>query len=281
MANELIKSRDDFCHRNPEQHINISDRSWGAIQVGASGPALVLLPGTLGRGDIFWNQINALNNRARILALSYPKDGSIEEWSEDICALMDAHEMQKATILGSSLGGYTAQYFVENFPDRVDKLIAANTLNTVNILSGLPPYNSNIEATPMADLRKGFAAGLMPWADEEPDRAELVELLMMEVSGRILGPELKMRLNALKNGPELPPVTMEKKRIFTVESLDDRLIPAPVRDAVRKRLDPMRSYKFVRGSHFPYVTHPVEYTTLIAGVLGLEKASTADEVIYG
>ena len=281
MTNKLIKSRDDFCSRHPEQHITISGRSWGVLQVGNLGPTLILLPGTLGRGDIFWNQIDALKDRVRILALSYPKDGSIKEWSEDICALMDAHNMQKATILGSSLGGYTAQYFAENFADRVDNLIAANTLNTVSILSDLPSYNSDIDATPMDNIRKGFASGLMPWANEEPDRAELVELLMMEVSGRIPGPELKTRLNALKNGPELSPVTLEKEHIFTVESLDDRLIPAPVRDAVRERLDPLRSYKFVRGSHFPYVTHPEEYTALIAEVLGLKRANTAGEVVYG
>ena len=281
MTNKLIKSRNDFCNRHPEQHIKTNDRLWGVLQVGTLGPALVLLPGTLGRGDIFWNQIDALKDRVRILALSYPKDGSIEEWSEDIGVLMDAHDMQKATILGSSLGGYFAQYFAGKFAERVDNLIAANTLDSINILSGLPPYNSDIDATQTDELRKGFATGLMSWKTEEPDRAELIELLMMEVSGRIPGPELKIRLNALKNGPELPPVTIKKERIFTVESQDDRLIPASVRDAVRKRLDPLRSYKFVRGSHFPYVTHPEEYTALIVEVLGFEKATTAGEVVYG
>jgi pimeloyl-ACP methyl ester carboxylesterase len=281
MTNKLIKSHDEFCNAHPEVHVEINGRSWGVLQVGEIGPALVLLPGTLGRGDIFWNQIEALNNRVRILALSYPKDGSIEEWCEDICALMDANGMQKATILGSSLGGYIAQYIAASFTNRVDELIAANTLNTVDILSDLAPYNSDIAGTPIDDLREGFAAGMIPWAKEEPDRADLVELLMMEVSGRIPEAELKMRLNALKHGPELPPVTLGKEHVFTVESLDDRLIPASVRDAVRGHLDPLRSYKFVRGSHFPYITHPEAYSTLIAEVLGLEKANTNGEVIVG
>jgi pimeloyl-ACP methyl ester carboxylesterase len=279
MTNKLIKSRDEFCNKYPEHQVVINGRSWGVLQVGASGPALVLLPGTLGRGDIFWNQIEGLKDRVRILALSYPEDGSIEEWCKDICVLMDAQSMKNATILGSSLGGYIAQYFAGNIAPRVNELIASNTLNTLDVLANLPPYNSDIDATPIDDLRKGFAAGMTPWAKEEPDRADLVELLMMEVSGRIPEAELKMRLNALKRGPELPPITLGKDRVFTVESLDDRLIPTSVRDAVRRRLDPLRSYKFVRGSHFPYVTHPDAYTKLIAEVLGLEKASADGEVV--
>ena len=279
MTNELIKSRDKFCDSHPEERIDINGRSWGALRVGEVGPALVLLPGTLGRGDIFWNQIEALKNRTQILALSYPTDGCIEDWCTDICALMDDSGMRKATILGSSLGGYVAQFMAGKFVDHVDELIASNTLNTVSILSDLPPYNSDINEIPIEDLRKGFAASMTPWAKEEPDRADLVELLMMEVAGRIPADELKMRLNALKFGPELPPVTLGKKHVFTVESIDDRLIPAPIRDAVRGRLDPLRSYKFVRGSHFPYITHPDAYTALIAEVLGLEKAATDGEVI--
>jgi pimeloyl-ACP methyl ester carboxylesterase len=281
MTNKLIKSRDEFCNTHPEVCMDINGRSWGVLQVGEVGPALVLLPGTLGRGDIFWNQIDALKGRVRILALSYPKDGSIEEWCEDILALMDANGMQKATILGSSLGGYVAQYLAAIYAEKVDELIASNTLNTVSILSNIPPYNSDINGTPIDDLRKGFSAGMIPWAKEEVDRAELVDLLMIEVSGRIPEAELKMRLNALKRGPELPPVTLGKEHIFTVESLDDRLIPPPVRDAVRARLDPLRSYKFVRGSHFPYITHPEAYTALIVEVLGLEKADSGGEVIVG
>jgi len=279
MTNKLIKSRDGFCDAHPEVRMDANGRTWGVLNVGESGPALVLLPGTLGRGDIFWNQIEALKSRTRILALSYPKDGSIEEWCEDICALMDVHNMHTATILGSSLGGYVAQYFAANFVKRVDELIAANTLNTVSILSNIPPYSSEINGTPVDDLREGFAAGMIPWAKDEPDRADLVELLIMEVSGRIPEAELKMRLNALKRGPELPPVALRKEQIFTVESLDDRLIPAPVRDAVRERLDPLRSYKFVRGSHFPYITHPEAYTALISEVLGLVAADADGETI--
>ena len=254
---------------HPEQRLEVNGRSWGAISLGNSGPALVLLPGTLGRADIFWNQMDALQNQARILALSYPETGGVTEWTQDICVLMQSYSMASATVLGSSLGGYVAQYLAATHPEIVDNLIAANTLPSIEVLASTPPYNTDIDALPGADLMAGFRKGLVDWAVEEPHRADLVDLLLAEVAGRIPEAELRTRLKALQGAPELPAQKLPKKHIFTVESQDDRLIPPPVRAALRQHLDPQRSVSFEHGSHFPFVTEPQSYTQMIREILGL------------
>ena len=71
MTNPLINDRDRFAGTNPETRITLNGRDWGVLDVGA-GPVLLLIPGTLGRGDIFWQQIEALSDRMRIVAVSYP-----------------------------------------------------------------------------------------------------------------------------------------------------------------------------------------------------------------
>jgi hypothetical protein len=43
---------------------------------------LFLIPGTLGRGDVFWQQITALNGRLRIIATSYPATGGVADWKK-------------------------------------------------------------------------------------------------------------------------------------------------------------------------------------------------------
>ena len=45
--------------------------------------------------------------------------------------------------------------------------------------------------------------------------------------------EMRARLNALKRGPELPPLDMPRDRIAMIETTDDPLIPPAMRDAVR------------------------------------------------
>jgi len=269
MPNPLVAARNIFADTHPENRKTVNTRDWGMVFAGNHGPALVLLPGTLGRADIFWNQINALSGKARILSLSYPETGSIQDWCDDIKTLMSLHKMDSATILGSSLGGYVAQYFAAVYPALTDNLIAANTLHSADILANLPPYSTDIDNLPAHDLMQGFLGGLHQWAGDEPDRADLVALLVNEVTDRIPLPELRNRIKALKHGPTLPDVPLAKSQIFTVESDDDRLIPAPVRDAVRNRLTPSESLRFEHGSHFPYLTHPADYSAMIAKILNI------------
>jgi maspardin len=88
MSNPLIDSRDAFAASHPEQRIDLNGREWGLVEVG-SGPVLLLIPGTLGRGDIFWQQITALKDRMRILAVTYPSTGGVADWSSDLVTLMD------------------------------------------------------------------------------------------------------------------------------------------------------------------------------------------------
>jgi len=267
----MISRRDQFSNVHPEQRHSVNGRSWGAIALGDTGPALVLLPGTLGRADIFWNQIDALQGQVRILALSYPATGSIEEWVVDIRDLMQMHSIEKATVLGSSLGGYVAQYFTAIYPEMADNLIAANTLPSTAILANTPPYNADIDAIPADQLMAAFRKGLLEWAVDEPDRADLVDLLLAEVAGRIPETELRSRLKALQGGPVLPAQTLSTQNIYTVESSDDRLIPQAVSDGLRAQLDPVQTMVFEQGSHFPYITEPVRYIQMLRDILGLQK----------
>lgn len=270
MTNALIADRNRFAAAHPERRRTIGGRDWGVVEAGDRGPVLMLLPGTLGRADIFWQQIEALRDRARIIAVSYPRDGGVAEWSDDLAALCGELGIARAAVLGSSLGGYLAQYFAAGHPGIVERLIAANTLASAGEIATRPPYSSDLDHGPIEELRAGFGKGLNAWAASHPDQAGLVELLLAEVGGRIPEPELRARLNALKRAPELPALDLPRERIATVEATDDPLIPSAMRDAVRARLRPAVAYRFESGGHFPYVARPALYTALLEEQLGLE-----------
>jgi len=273
MSNGLIATRDLFTQRNPEQRIMICDREWGYVKAGDSGPALLLIPGTLGRGDIFWQQIEALQDRARIVAVTYPASGGVPEWTNDLVELCGGLGFDRFTVLGSSLGGYLAQYLAASYPYLVERLIAANTLHSVADVANRPPYSSDLDNAPMEEIRAGFGRNLGAWREAHPEQGEPVDLLMTEVAGRIPEPELRARLNALKRGPELPLLDLPKDRIATVESDDDPLIPVTMREAVRARLKPSASYVFNWGGHFPYLVRPKLYLSLLEEQLGLANTS--------
>ncbi len=269
MTNALIASRERFIADHPERPVVINGRSWGVIDTGGARPVLLMLPGTLGRADVFWRAIEAIKDRARVIAVSYPGSGGIPEWAGDLAALFEMSGVAKAFILGSSLGGYTAQYFVAVHPERAEGLIAANTLHTVADVASRPPYSADLDHGPFEAIRSGFEQGLKGWKAASPEHSDLVDLLLGEVTGRIPEPELRARLNALKRGPELPPVTLPRERIATVECADDPLIPQSMREAVRARLKPSVAYRFETGGHYPYILRPALYAALIEEQLGL------------
>jgi maspardin len=270
MPNPLIQARDRFLASHPESRVSLNSRDWGVIRAGHNGPPLVLIPGTLGRADIFWQQIEALENRARILAVSYPAHGNLADWADDIIAMIKAEGLEGATVLGSSLGGYLAQYLAAH-QGMIRSVIAANTLPSVKGLDQVPPYKLDLENTPIDELRTGFTMGLQTWITPDNPYSDLAQLLLLEVDGRILEPELRRRLQVLKTAPELPKPNIPSNNLYTIESGDDHLIPPDWQKAVRARLQPKRAFRFKTGSHFPYVTRPAEYTALLEEVLGLES----------
>lgn len=269
MTLDLIGARDAFAARCPEVPVTVGGRKWGMISVGKSGPALVLIPGTLGRADIFWQQIDALSDRARILALTYPATHDIHEWTDDIARIMDRQGVDSATVLGSSLGGYVVQAFSARHTDRTDGLIAANTLSTVAEVSKAPPYSADLARAPLAMLRGGFQQAISASGIARPETRPLVDLLLKEVGGRIPGRHLRARLMALKHAPPLDPCPLPKDRIAAIEADDDPLIPPPLREGVREFLKPSVTYRFKTGGHFPYVVRPELYTALLEERLGL------------
>ena len=174
MTNALIESRDAFAQEHPEERVTLNGREWGVIEVGSTGPVLLLVPGTLGRGDIFWQQMRALEDRVRIVAVTYPAQGGVAEWAGDLALMFDQRGIERATVLGSSLGGFLVQYFAATHPDKVVRLLPANTLVSTESARSRPPYTSDLDTAPIDELRAGFAMGLGAWREAHPDQAELV-----------------------------------------------------------------------------------------------------------
>jgi pimeloyl-ACP methyl ester carboxylesterase len=101
-----------------------------------AGAPLVLVPG-LGAGNWLWQGL--LPRLARHCELIMPElrgsgrsdkpDArySVEKFSSDILAVLDALGIQQCDLVGASLGGYVAQCFAACWPARVRKLVLVAT----------------------------------------------------------------------------------------------------------------------------------------------------------
>ena len=113
---------EDFRRRHRTRTVRAGGQRWGVIEArGRRGaPVLVMLPGTLGTAEIFWNQIAALEGRVHVVSLTYPAVGDILRLADGLAVLFDKLGIARASIVGSSLGGYLGQWFAARHPARVE-----------------------------------------------------------------------------------------------------------------------------------------------------------------
>ncbi len=112
------------------------------ISGNTEGEWLILLHGLSGSTRCWKYQIDALNKHFRVLSLDLPGHGNsdaidTETYSAEIIAnhiriLLDELNIDKAHILGLSLGTIILQYFCEMFPERVITSILASPVSKPN-----------------------------------------------------------------------------------------------------------------------------------------------------
>jgi pimeloyl-ACP methyl ester carboxylesterase len=119
-------------------HVPVPDgaRIYYATFGKASAPAVILLHGGLGNGDHFAHQVPALIDRFRVIAIDSRGQGrstlargklSYRVMAGDVVAVMDALQIQKASMVGWSDGGAIALALGIHFADRVDRLFVYGT----------------------------------------------------------------------------------------------------------------------------------------------------------
>ena len=254
--------QDTFRKRYRERSVKAGGLGWGVIETKApkGAPVLILVPGTLGTADIFWNQIVALGKRLRIVSLTVPNAKSITVLSDALARLMDMLGLERASLLGSSLGGYLVQHFAARHPGRVETLFVANTLIDPDRLR--PTLAEARRLTPKQHLAANQAkVRSMP----TPDAGFKLMQRVLLAAGERLGPAtLKKRVLIVRGGPAVPAIGLPPRRIVTIDSRDDQVVPQAELAEVRKRYPKSRHIRLKAGGHFPYVTRPAIYTELLA-----------------
>jgi 3-oxoadipate enol-lactonase len=158
-----------------------------AYEVRGSGDPLLLMQG-LGYGRWGWEPVvDAFADELRVLFYDNRGIGESDvpagpytarQLAEDAVAVLDAEEVERADVVGTSLGGMAAQELAIGFPDRVNRLVLACT--TPGGLTSHPMPQQTVELmlsaptlAPETALRRFVENALAPGAS-----AELVERIL-------------------------------------------------------------------------------------------------------
>ncbi|WP_295621420.1 alpha/beta fold hydrolase [Chamaesiphon sp. GL140_3_metabinner_50] len=113
---------------------SINTRYW---QMGNSGSSIILLHGGSGSIEFWLYNIAALAAHHRVYAFDmvgsgksdYPdRSYSLVNQAEFLASFMNASKIEKATIIGNSMGGGVALEFTRLYPNRVDKLVLVDSM---------------------------------------------------------------------------------------------------------------------------------------------------------
>lgn len=100
----------------------------------SDAPDLIILHGLLGSADNWLTLAKRYSEKFQVHLVDARNHGQSPKsdthnypaMSEDLLGYLNEHEIEKAAIIGHSMGGKTAMTFAENHPERVTKLIIAD-----------------------------------------------------------------------------------------------------------------------------------------------------------
>ncbi len=262
---ELVRFRKD----HPPRQRMVQSVPWTHLVVGSGPEAVVLLHGMAGAYDVWWRVLPRLARRFRVLSVTYPAVETVEALARGVLALMDAYGMERATVVGSSLGGYVAQYLMHHAAARVARVVLGNTFppegrevyqRQYGLLLRLAPWLP--EAVVLAAFRQGYFFKVHPTSRSPLLLAYLLEQSYVGMRKR----DVIARGRCVLYAPRLP----EPPRhipVLIVESANDPLIPPELRAALKARYPWAQVYTFRDAGHFPYVNQPAVYMEVLEGFL--------------
>ena len=273
---DYIAEANTFRARCRIESMRVRGSVWRVIDTGAvsggarSDQSLLLCPGTLGNADIFRKVIEALAPDIRVISVTYPMIGDFLRIADGAVALLDRLGAGGAHVLGSSLGGMLTQAIGARHPDRVGHLFVANSIATADAIRAAGfPSEAEVLATSGAALKSVVAGNLVRWPEPRPEMAAIKRFLADELENNFTGRAFKARLLALSRVAEIPAAAVAPERLTVLQSGDDQLVTAPVRQGVVDRYPGAHIHTFDWGGHFPYVTRPDDYVGVIRRRLGL------------
>ncbi len=262
---ETVQSLQTFRRETPVKQLELNGRSWEYVVVGDGPKTILFLHGMTGAYDIWWQQINALSPDYRVIALTYPPAAGLEALADGVIAILDAEQVAEANVVGSSLGGYLAQYLVAHYPERVKRAVFANTFPSNDIIAGKNKRIGSLlpflpEWVVMNVLKKSTEENIYPAAGY----SELVRAYMLEqANGRMSKAQFLARFQSVIDPFTPPDLAQSGIPVMIIEADNDPLVEPALREMLKETYPPAVVQTLPNAGHFPYLNKPAMYTSLL------------------
>ncbi len=253
----------------PTKTVTAEGHSWQYVVLGSGPKTIVFLHGMAGGYDFWWQQMNAFSRKYRVISLTYPPVDNLPGLGKGVVAILDKENVGQAIVVGSSLGGYLAQYLLATYPQRVEKAVLGNTFpkndlyeeqngGRVGLASWLPAW------AVMSALRQNLFKQVLPASENNPlAKAQLLE----NTYGRMSKAQFLARYHCVID--KFEPVAGDESTIplLIIESDNDPLVAADLRTKLKQYYTAASVHTFHGKGHFPYLNAKDEYNAVLGDFL--------------
>ncbi len=241
-------------------------------EVHGEGPAVVFAHGSGGTHMSWWQQVPALQGRYRCITIDQrafghsrdlPNGPGRRSFVADLEGLLDHLKVDRVSLVGQSMGGSTVLPFALKHPDRVSALIMAATTGGYSDPE-IAALRSKVGST-----RSAFAPG---YAQREPAKAFLyreISALTLDEAPAPAAAGASGAAPAAATGPtlDLRPIIEKKVPTLFIAGEQDVLIPAPVVEAMHRKIPHSTFVKIAGAGHSAYFETPAEFNRVVTEFL--------------
>ncbi|TFH37758.1 MAG: alpha/beta hydrolase [Anaerolineales bacterium] len=242
---------------------------WDYVALGEGGSTALFLPGAAGSYDIWWQQLTGLADDLRLISISYPPIDTLEGLSAGLNQLLQNEGVERFHVIGSSMGGYLAQYLASTQPDSLLSAVCANTfVPTQPVLRILPTLQIFIRLLPLPVLMTAFRwivqHRLVPAGGDHP----LLHAYLMETSfSGLTKDDLLARSTCTMQSFTPCRVEDQSFPMLIIESANDPLIQPHIRQALLQMYPLAQRHTFRQAGHFPYLSRADSFTATLRSFL--------------
>jgi pimeloyl-ACP methyl ester carboxylesterase len=263
----------DFRANHPYRELDVDDTRWRYIACGQGDKVLLFLPGGFLAADRYFYAVLALEQTHRIIVPdSYTLQGTFN--MDDVCSaivhILEAEGVEKATVIGLSAGGGIAQYFIQEYPERVEHLVLSHCgilERDAEAANKLKKMLSLVKILPLFVTRrilKKMTAGTAPLSSKW---TEFHNAYFREASSRItktmLVPFLEGAVETRRSFVSKPEVLESwGGETCILASKDDQAASASL-GRLQARYPKAQTHLFEEGGHHTFMFFPEAYTAVL------------------
>ena len=249
--------------KEPNKLITFKGQSVEYYSSGVGDTAMLFLHGMGGSYDIWWQQINHFKGKNQIISFTYPEVKTLKDLSHCIILILENEKIKKVNLIGSSLGGYLAQYFAENYPEHVLKMSLGNTFP--------PNFENKNKNASLAFMMKLLPEWVVIKMIRKKYNAEVVpaagnSLLVKAFLNELLGQRVDKKAFISRYDCVVDTFTLNKSLhipVQIIESDNDPLVSENLRKQLKQSYPNALTITLNGKGHFPYLNDADRYNQVL------------------